>query len=427
MNPMDLTEMQLLQRLAVALGIGLLIGAERGWAERNIAEGGRIAGIRTFGLVALLGAVWVLLSDGHAIARAIEIGLGFFGLAMLLTVAHWLRTAETQTLGITTEAAALLTFALGAIAMQGHLGVAASVAVVATILLGLKPTLHAWLARLEPKELHAALKLLLISVVVLPVLPDRGFGPWQAFNPYEIWWMVVLVAGISFVGYVAIKAMGPSTGVMLAAVSAGLVASTAATLHLSRLARREPAMGQVLAAAIVTATATVFPRIGIITAVVEPALCARIAVPLILMALCGYGIALWQWKSSAVSMESGVSMLQNPFDLKIALQFGALLAFIALCARALQAWLGDRGLYLLSGVSGLSDVDAITLSVSRLVSQGLEGSVGAWSIMIAVMVNTVVKAMIAIYVGRRTVALRVGASVLAILFSGMVGLGLMSR
>ena len=182
---MDVTEIQLLQRLAVALGIGLLIGAERGWAERDIAEGARVAGIRTFGLLALLGAVWALLSDGHALARAIEIGLGFLGLAMLLTAAHWLRTTETRSLGITTEAVALLTFALGATAMQGHLGVAVSVAVVTTILLGLKPTLHAWLARLEPKELHAALKLLLISVVVLPVLPDRGFGPWQAFNPYE--------------------------------------------------------------------------------------------------------------------------------------------------------------------------------------------------------------------------------------------------
>ncbi len=427
MHDMDVTEIQLLQRLAVALGIGLLIGTERGWAERGIAEGGRIAGIRTFGLVALLGAVWALLSDGHAIAGAIELGVGFLGLAILVTAAHWLRTAETRSLGITTEAAALLSFALGAIAMRGHLSVAVSAAVVATILLGLKPALHAWLARLEPKELHAALKLLLISVVVLPVLPDRGFGPWQAFNPYETWWMVVLVAGISFAGYVAIKAAGPRAGVMLAAVSAGLVASTAVTLHLSRLARREPAMGRVLAAAIITATTTVFPRIGVITALVEPALCARIAVPLALMAVCGYGLAFRQWKASAVPLGSEVSMLQNPFDLKIALQFGALLAFIVLCARGLQAWLGDRGLYLLSAVSGLSDVDAITLSVSRLVSQGLESSVGARSIMIAIMVNTVVKAVIAIHIGRRAIAWRVSASVLAILLAGIVGLGITIR
>ena len=158
-------------------------------------------------------------------------------------------------------------------------------------------------------------------------------------------------------------------------------------------------MGRVLAAAIVTATATVFPRIGVITALVEPALSrahrgaagphGTVRLRACLLAVEGLG------------RPHGIRRIdaENPFNLRIALQFGALLAFIALCARALRAWLGDRGLYLLSAVSGLSDVDAITLSVSRLVSQGLEGSVGALSIMIAVMVNTVVKAVIAIYIG----------------------------
>ena len=423
-DDMDVTEIQLLQRLAVALGIGLLIGAERGWAERGIAEGGRIAGIRTFGLFALLGAAWALISGTHAIGHAIVLGLGFVGLAVLLTAAHWLRTEETRRLGVTTEAAALLTFALGAIAMQGHLGVSASVAVVTTILLGLKPTLHAWLTRLEPDEVHAALKLLLISVVVLPVLPDRGFGPWQAFNPYEIGWMVVLVAGISFVGYVAIKVAGPRAGVILAAVAGGLVASTVVTLHLSRMARREPGMHRALAAAILTAASTVFPRIAVIGTLIEPALGARMAPPLALMAACGYGLALWQWKSSPVSVAADGSMLQNPFDLKTALQFGALLALIVLCARALKAWFGARGLYLLSAISGLGDVDAITLSVSRLVSQGLDPSVGAKAILLAAMGNTLVKAVIAIHIGGRAIAWRVGASVLAILAAGMAGLGL---
>ena len=164
----------------------MIIGAERGFAER---VGGGASRDRTSDC-SPLGAAWALVSGTHAIAHAIVIGLGFVGLAVLLTVAHWLKTEETRSLGITTEAAALLTFVLGAIAMQGHLGVAASVAVVTIIFPGLKPTLHAWLTRLEPDELHAALKLLSISVVVLPVLPDRGFGPGRPAIPMRSggWW-----------------------------------------------------------------------------------------------------------------------------------------------------------------------------------------------------------------------------------------------
>ena len=179
-----------LLRLAVALFAGLLIGTERGWQRRSEAEGRRPAGIRTFGLIGLAGGLWALL--GRELG-SIVLGMAAGVLGGVLALVYWLQVRDRDDYGLTTEIAAFVTFALGAAAMQGHLAVAAAGAVVTALLLGLKPPLHGWLERLSALELRGALKLLLISVVVLPVLPDRGYGPWDALNPYTIWLMVVQI------------------------------------------------------------------------------------------------------------------------------------------------------------------------------------------------------------------------------------------
>jgi uncharacterized membrane protein (DUF4010 family) len=197
--------------LALALAAGLIVGGERGWQERTGPEGSRVAGIRTFGLIGLLGGLWELVTGGNAIA----FGCGFLALGVIMGIAHYAEARADRDYGITTIIATLVTFVLGGLAVRGERSVAMAAAAVVAVLLNLKPALHQWLKRIEPKELHAALQLLLISLVILPILPDRGYGPWEALNPHELWMLVVLIAGLSFAAYVAVKVAGPEHGALL--------------------------------------------------------------------------------------------------------------------------------------------------------------------------------------------------------------------
>lgn len=221
-----------LGRMGVALAIGMLIGLERGWSTRDLPEGGRVAGVRTFGLVALVGAVAALLSE---VLGGVVLGFGFVALVVILLSGRYLKRAKAKDIGATTIVAALLTFALGAVAMTGSLGLAASAGVLAALLLSIKAELHSAIRKIDRQELLAVLELLIMSVVLLPVLPNRGFGPWQSLNPFEIWTMVVLICSLSFVGYVGVRLLGERRGITLAALAGALVSSTAVAITLSRL------------------------------------------------------------------------------------------------------------------------------------------------------------------------------------------------
>ena len=221
---------QLLERLAVALAIGLLMGLERGWEYRQLPEGGRVAGIRTFGLIALLGAIAVQLGGPY---HELFLAAAILAVALLMGVGYWRETEISEDVSITTSIAALVAFSLGAMAGLGHLTIASSAAVVITTILGFRIELHSLVAHIEREELTATLRLLLITVVVLPILPNRAIGPWQAFNPYQIWWMVVLIAALSYVGYFANKFLGERRGMIVTGLFGGMTSSTAVTLTLS--------------------------------------------------------------------------------------------------------------------------------------------------------------------------------------------------
>ena len=221
--------------LAASLALGLLIGLERGWRERELSDGGRVAGLRTFALTGLLGGLLATLFDDFGPWPLLG---GLFGVSLLLAVSYRAATKTSGNLSITSAVAMLLTLVLGAIAAHGDIALALAAAVVVAVLLDLKPTLHRWLHLIEHRELTAALQLLVLSVVILPNLPDQGFGPYQALNPYRLWWAVVLIAGLSLAGHVAMRATGPQRGVFWTGVLGGLASSTAATLALARHARQ---------------------------------------------------------------------------------------------------------------------------------------------------------------------------------------------
>lgn len=399
--------------LGVALAVGLLVGAERGWSEREMEEGQRMAGLRTFGLLGLLGGVaGILASQFHAVI----LGLAFVGVALLLISAYAINLGRRDDVGITTLIAGLLTFFYGAMVVTGHMAAAAAAAVVTALLLGLKPVLHGWLRKLESKEVMAGLKLLTISVVLLPVLPDQGYGPWQALNPYEIWWMVVLIAGISFVGYVAVRAAGPEKGIPFTGVTAGLASSTALTLHFSRLAVQEAATAQLFATGILFACGMMFPRIALVSSVVSPALALELIVPLAAMAAVVFVPAVIYWRRTPKTAVHSAAMLQNPLELQSALRFGLLLACIMFASEGIRVWLGSAGVLLLATVSGVADVDAITLSLSRMTLDTLAISTAATGVVLASAVNNVTKGTLAAVVGGR----RLGVFVAGPLFAAAV-------
>lgn len=404
-----------IRRLALALALGILIGLERGWHGRAEPEGGRVAGVRTFALGGLLGGLFAVLSEDIGDVLLATAFLAYTG----LLVAFRLRIRPTaHDFGATTVVAGLVTFALGALAVRGSMQAAAAGAVVTTLLLGIKPQLHHFIEKIERDELMAVLKLLMMSVVLLPVLPNEGMGPWHALNPYKLWWMVVLVAGISFAGYVAVKIAGAKRGVVLAAIAGGVVSSTAVTASLSRQAKDSKSLAPLYAGGVALACATMFPRLILLITVVHPTLFEDLWPSFAAAAAANFLVAFWLIQHGKTNAQDGVdSGHRNPFEFMLALRFGIFLAVIAVLSRALNAWLGDTGLYLLAAVSGLADVDAIALTLANMGDGAPPEHMIANAICLAAAVNTVVKAGLAFYLGGahfgQRVALALGASLIA--------------
>ncbi|HHJ13834.1 MAG TPA: MgtC/SapB family protein [Gammaproteobacteria bacterium] len=414
--------MEQLTGLAIALAIGLLVGIERGWSGRGAEEGGRVAGIRTFGLLGLLGGLWALLAgeiDG------VLLGFAFLALTVMLVAAHWHERRLDQDVGTTTVVASLVTFALGALAVRGLAHIAVTGAVVTVTLLSLKPTLHRWVRGLEPEVFYAALKLLLISVVLLPVLPDQGYGPWQALNPHRIWWMVVLIAGLSFAGYLAMKLVGAERGILLTGLLGGMVSSTATTLTFSRLARQLD-MGRVLAASALIACTTMFPRMLIEIGVINRGLLAPLTPPLMLVTALSAAWSLWLWKGVGKRTGNSTALsLENPLQLGSAVQFGLLLAIVMLASRAAQQWAGDTGIYLLALASGLADVDAITLSLAQMAHADLSPDVAGRAIILAALANTLVKGLLVVFIAGGSMAKHFTPGIVIVLAAGLAGISLL--
>jgi len=405
-----------LLNLAFALAAGLIVGMERGWQERSASEGSRVAGIRTFGLIGLMGGLWEILGSGE---NSILFGLAYLAFALVMVIAHFAESRVSHDFGITTVVAAMITFLLGALSVRGERVIAAVGAVVVAALLNLKPVLHRYLERIEAAEIQAALKLLLISVVVLPILPRKGYGPWSALNPYEIWWIVVLIAALSFAAYVAVKVAGPERGILLTGLLGGLVSSTGVAIQLSRLSRNVSQKG-LPAAGILVASAIMFLRILLIVTIINRDLaavlwlpCLAMAVPLFLAAL------LFGRDKSGVPPDS--FKLRNPVEIGQAIQFGIVLTGILLVSKAMQQWWGSTGLYLVAAAAGTADVDAITISLSRTVQGESAWQPVSQAVMLAAMTNTLTKGVLCTVIGGKKLGFKILLPVaLALLSGGLV-------
>ncbi len=389
---------EIFQRLGVALAIGLLVGVERGWQERDIRAGGRTAGIRTFGLTGFLGGIAGTLHSmtGPFLPATIAALLGLVYIA-----GKWQETQEDEDYSITSVVAALVVFGLGVLAAVGDIVTAAAGGVVTTIILAARHSLHGFLRGLTWPELRSALVLLAMTVIALPLLPDRALDPWGALNPFSLWVLTITIAALSFAGYIAIKLTGTSRGILLAGAAGGLVSSTALTLSFARYSKQAPQGSTHLAAGAAIAGALSFARVLVIGAALSLDLLAPLAFGLI-PAIIGLLIAgfFWVWRSGS-GTEVPEIKLKNPFELRAVVSFAALLGLISLISKMTIDYIGTSALFAVAAISGLVDVDAITLSTARLAGSAINVKTAADVILIAVAVNTVTKAVLAFTAGDR--------------------------
>lgn len=387
-------------QLAVALGLGLLVGLQR---ERTDSA---VAGIRTFALITLLGAVVAYLGKAYG---GWVVAVGLLASAVLVVSGNLVRLQSNEAEpGQTTEFTALLMYGVGALVVIGPLPLAVVLAGVIAVLLHLREPLHQLVERIGEDDFKAIMQFVLIALVILPVLPDRPMGPYDVLNPYQIWWMVVLIVGLSLAGYVAYKLFGARAGAVLGGVLGGIISSTATTVSYARRSKEEPNTARLAALVVMLASTVVYGRVLVEIGAVAPRSFRVIAPPV--FALLGLGIALsavmWFWGRGK---EENLPEQGNPAELKSALAFGALYALVLLAVAFARDRFGTAGLYTVAGLSGLTDMDAITLSTSRLVEGGgLDPGTGWRAIVLASMSNLVFKAGIVAALGSRQLLWRVG-------------------
>lgn len=412
------------QALGSALGVGLLVGLERGWRDRDLPEGGRVAGLRTFALIGLLGGLLTLLQPAHGLL----LPAGLLALVVLFAVSFRRASEAAATLSITTAVAAVVTFGLGGLAAGGHPILAVGTAVVVALLLDLKPVLHDWLRRIQPAELNAVLQLGVLTAVVLPLLPDAGYGPYAALNPYKLWVAVVLIAGLSLLGHVASQLRGEQQGLLWTGLLGGLASSTAATLALARSARQQPAWHASAAAAIVAACGVMFLRMAVVVAVLQPLLARRMMLFLVLLAVTTFAVAGWQWRRQPETGTASMPARDRLFDLPTALGFGIVLAVVAVGARAAREAFGTAGMYVVAFASGLADVDAILISSVQMLGQGeLSAAATSTAVLLAALANMLTKAVLAWGIGGRAVGARVAAGYLVVALVGLAAAAVQAR
>lgn len=404
--------------LALALGIGLLIGLERGWQERDAPEGSRVAGFRTIALIALMGGVLGLMANQFG--AAVLTG-GFLAITVLLGIGYYRDLQKSNNVSATTFIAALLAAGLGALATMGYPRLGVSAAVVTTLILVLKPSMHGLLRHIDTEELKAALRFLLISVVILPLLPNQGYGPYEALNPYVLWWMVVLVSGISFAGYVAVRLYGEKRGLLLTAAIGALASSTAITLAFARRAKVQKRGYDMLAAGIIVASTIMFARIAIVASVIAPVLLLDVLFLTVPMGLAGI-VSCVMLTPKKQDGEAPEFKLDNPFDLRIALLFGLLLGAILVGARFLQDQFGSSGVYAIAAITGLFDVDAMTVSAGQMTYGGLDPRTAAIAAVVAGLSNTVAKAILAIAIGGTSMLRPIGLSFGSMTLAGVAAI-----
>ena len=396
-----------LEAFATALGTGLLIGMER---ERRPDSA---AGLRTFALVSMLGCLFALLGEKTGGPWLLVAGLLVISAAMVAS--NFSAQQEEQYRGFTSEAAIIVTYGLGAAIWFGYATLAVMLAITTTVLLYFKAELRQVSERMTPKDINSILQFAVLSLVILPILPNQDFGPYNALNPRQIWWMVVLISGLALAGYLALRIVGARHGAALLGIFGGLASSTATTLMFSRHARELGHLVRMAATVILIANVMVMIRLGLVSGMVAPALIPLIAIVFACGIVPGIIMALYGWKALSAAGELPMPEVKNPTELKTAISFGLLYAVVLLASAWLQDIAGNKGLYIVALASGLTDADASVLSTLRLFNlDKIQSGEAVVAVTLALMANLVFKIGLVLSIGGGTLARHALPGLLAI-------------
>jgi len=419
---MEPDRIQLFYRFGVALVLGFFMGLQREYAyrKRTEEEGELMAGARTFPIIALLGAASAL--GATELGEAWPFGMTVITVGLLLAAAHFWQARERE-MGLTTEMAALVAFFTGALCVWGYVRIAAALGVSTAVLLSLKVQTHTLARRIDSEDVYATLKFAVITVIVLPLLPQQGYGPppFDVLVPYNVWLMVVLISGISFLGYVLIQVVGPRRGVGLTGILGGLASSTAVTLSVAERSRDTKGLDRPFALAVLLAWAIMYVRVIVEVGVVHPPLLTVVWAPVVSVCAASLAYCVYLYWVQPSGEQEEPTTVRNPFRLAPAITFGVLYAVILVVTNWAQGASGDAGVYLSSLVAGLADVDAITLSMAQLNESGeLEARVATRAIIIAAAANTVLKGGIVAFAGTKGLRRAVVPGLLLIVLASAV-------
>lgn len=386
---------ELILRFAVALSIGLLVGLERGWRERDEPAGSRTAGIRTYGISGLLGGIIAALADSYNAPYVLAVG--FIGFALPFAWFQAKEAAHEHSFSVTSVVAGLCVFALGALAVSGDFRVAAAGGAALAGILASREVLHGLLKRLSWIELRSALVLAIMTTIVLPLLPDRTVDPWNGLNPREVWLFTILMAGISYMGYVAARVLGPARGFLVSGLAGALVSSTAVTVAFARAARQMENTRPLSGGAALAAMVSILRVLGVVL-ILGPGLVVSMGVPALAAAatfcMCGLLLVARAKPSAEAAGEP-----RNPFELAPLLIFALAFAIVSMASAAMVGQFGGASLVATSAISGIFDVDVAVLSALRL----HDGHVGLQTIG-----DAVLAALLANALGRLVLAISVG-------------------
>ena len=398
-----------LVEFGIALLIGALVGIDR---ERKKASEqlDAVGGLRTFILLAEAGAISAWLSlEFHSpwIFASSALIVGALVVAGYISVTR----ARDDSLGMTTEVAAVVVYLLGGLVVSGYRDLAVVLAIATSALLAYKQPLHGLVAKLSQDDVQAGLKLLIATFIILPVLPDQPLDPWGAINPYRMWWLVILISGLSLAGYVASRLLGPHSGIVLTGLFGGLASSTAVTLATAKQSVDEelpPGLVNGLAAGLLASWTVMFARVAVEVAVVNAALLSAIIIPIVTMGLVTAGAtAILYFRGRRRTDQAAREVpLKNPFSLASAAKFALLFTVVQFVVKLVQAYLPPQGIYAVAALAGLTDVDAITLSMAEYAKTG-SARVAVTSITIAVLANTLVKCGLVMLLGARKLGERI--------------------
>lgn len=399
-------ELEILRGLLVAIVLASIVGLER---ESKYQRGhkGNFGGARTFALIGITGFVSQLLSS-LSIAYPILFGAGLFS---MLVASYIATTKDDAGFGVTSEIAAVIVFLTGMLVALGEYTLATTIALATAALLHFKQDIHEWAKDLDNTEILATFQFILIAFVVLPILPNVNIGPLEFLNPYVAWLMVVLISGLSFLSYIAIQVFGAKKGIGLTGFLAGFISSTALALSFSEESKKNKRIVNPYAIAVVVASSAMFFRVLIEVSVINQSLVNSLLIPMVVMGSTGLLAAgyLWTKKEKVpVKVQNKLADVKCPLTLMPAIKFAVFFVFVSFLAKLANNYLGTEGLYVASLLSGIMDVDAITISVSELAKNSeISNSVATVAITIAAMTNTVVKGGFFLMFGSRKVALKI--------------------